>query len=138
MMIELLIFQRQSVFQLSCLLEIQGLAESGVCPTSWCLFLLDGGAGPSTITGEAHQGSWPAHLCALSDARWVSRTRFDAEGEEASRRQQSRTLSKHMCLCCLCPGVSTLVACDIFLQPTLRSQGHNKPLTCLLPFPHLH
>lgn len=52
MMIELLIFQRPSVFQLACLLEIQGLAESEVCPTSWCLFLLMGVRGPPPSLGK--------------------------------------------------------------------------------------
>lgn len=104
--------------------------------TGWqnrgCLVLLDGGAGPSAIAGPHISALLPTPAGSLGLALML-REKKPAEGSRAGLSQNTRFPAAR-----LCPGISTLVACDVFLRPTPRSRGHNKSLTCLLPSPHLH
>lgn len=104
--------------------------------TGWqnrgCLVLLDGGAGPSAIAGPHISALFPTPAGSLRLALML-REKKPAEGSRAGLSQNTRFPAAR-----LCPGISTLVACDVFLRPTPRSRGHNKSLTCLLPSPHLH
>lgn len=90
-------------------------------------------------TREVHLESLGAYLRTLASTQWVSWTCFHAKRKEACRRQQSKTQDTHF-LARLGPGLSTLVACVIFLPPVPRSPGEEEESSiCLLPLLlHLH
>lgn len=133
-MIKLLSFQHKSIFQLACLLEIHGLAESRVPrPSRWgCGALRHRWGSPARTLARASPHSFPTPAGSLGLALML-RKKKPAEGSRAGLSPNTRFPAAR-----LCPGISTLVACDVFLRPTPRSRGHNKSLTCLLPSPHLH